>query len=240
MKTNLRTLIVALAASFAGTSGASAASIAWSSDVGSLLYQADGSTLDASFTFELGTFTAGFIPTEYNLADWAANWKLFDQAHAPNPNPDTNGEWNPVDQFFVGGADVNGSGQSTSPEASPSTIFNEGEQLYIWAFNSKTLDPQNTEWALITRTQPDPFTTPAYNDWLIPAQSVVDTQTLHLNEADLVVFGGLHNVDGPGTFDVGNKPASFQLQTHVVPEPSSALLIAAIGLMARLRRSRNR
>lgn len=209
---------------------AKAVQIAWGSDFEALLYQADGSTLDAGFTFELGTFNTGFVPTELNMLDWQSNWKLLDRA-----------DWDVPNQNFSGFVEINSSGNvSNGTEANPATFFAEGEQIYLWAFNTQTFTPGSTEWALVTRTQPDPFGGTTVFDWVIPTYTQNDAQEVQLNGADIVVFGGLHNVQGPGEYDAGSQPGNFQLQTHVVPEPGSALLLGAIGLLARLRRRRNR
>ncbi len=222
------TLAAALLLACGASQSARAVQIAWGSEFESLLFQANGTTLDASYTFELGTFTVGFVPTEYNLADWQSNWKLLDRA-----------DWDVPNQNFVGFVEINGSGNvSNGTEADPSTYFAQGEQLYIWAFNSQTITPGSTQWALVTRTQPDPFVTPTVFDWVIPAYAQSEAQEIRLQDADIVVYGGLNNVQGPGEYT--STPPAFQLQTHVVPEPSSALLIGVVGLLARLRRSRKR
>jgi len=222
------TLAAAVLLACGATQSAKAVQIAWGSEFEALLFQANGATLDASYTFELGTFTVGFVPTEYNLADWQSNWKLLDRA-----------DWSVPNQNFVGFVDINGSGNvSNGTEADPSTVFAVGEQLYVWAFNSQTLNPGVTEWALVTRTQPDPFVTPTVFDWVIPNYAQGDAQEVRLQDADIVIYGGLNNVQGPGEYS--STPPAYQLQTHVVPEPGSALLIGAIGLLARLRRSRQR
>lgn len=233
------TLAGVLLLSLAALPGAKAAvNIAWGSEFEALLYQADGSTMDAGFTFELGTFATGFVPTEFNMLDWQSNWKLLDRA-----------DWDVDNQNFAGGFTMGEDGRVITnefTEADPSMEFDEGDQLYIWAFNTQTFTPGSTEWALITRTQPDPLGSYTIYDWVIPSfTEQTASQQIYLSEgglpiADIVVYGGLHNVQGPGEYDAGNQPANFQLQTHVVPEPGSALLLGAIGLLARLRRSRNR
>jgi hypothetical protein len=208
---------------------ANAVQFAWGTQFEAELYQADGSTMDASFTFELGTFTSGFVPTEFNLQSWEANWKLLDRSPLDVPNQN-------VAAAFV----IDTNGNSNSPDTDPNIVFAEGEQIYMWVFNTQAFNPGTSEWALISRTQPDPFASPTVFDWVIPDYEQSLDQDVNLNNADIVVFGGLHNVQGPGEYDAANQPSSFQLQTHVVPEPGSALLLGAIGLLARLRRSRKR
>ena len=38
----------------------------------------DGSFKDGGFSFELGTFQAGFNPSAANTDEWIANWRVFD------------------------------------------------------------------------------------------------------------------------------------------------------------------
>ena len=57
-----------------------------------------------------------------------------------------------------------------------------------------------------------------------------------LGDADEAIIGGANGIQGPGTFTV--DPGTFSLQTHVVPEPGSALLILAAAATHLIRRAR--
>ena len=239
MKTPARLTFAALLAAFVGiTLPAYSAAVAWSSLHNSDpnfsgLYQSNGvDTLDASFYFDIGTFTAGFTPTGTNLADWSANWKRMDTVGS------TDG-WSVGDQQVAGYTSFTTSGASESPDANPLGYnFSTGDQIYMWIYNSQTIQ-QGTEWALITRTY-DSNNPVAFNDWIMRDPNTAAMAEITLQDADSVVFGGLNGVQGPGGYDAGNAPAQFDLQTHAVPEPGSALLIAALGVALRLRRGTRR
>lgn len=225
--------LLAACTMFGGSRALTAAEIAWESEyreTGSKLYDSTGQTLGSSIYFEIGSFQTGFTPTALNMDQWAANWKMFDKTY----DGDTNGLWDAAHGQFGGGAQFDPSGYSLSPDASPSTIFSADEQLYIWAYNSKDYI-EGSEWALVTRTQPSG--TPAFNDWITPDPAGSFTAQVKLQEADTVVFGGLNDVQGPGTYDTGAAPASFDLQLHAVPEPSS-MMLALLGLLGFVRRRR--
>lgn len=213
---------------------ANATTIEWGSSVGDNLFDSHATALDESFTFELGSF-GSFVPDFSNIELWSANWKPFDQA-STGTLPVT---WSPLDGFFSSSADlvpgVGGATSSASPPL-PSFTFAPGEQMFIWAFNTKNLAANTTEWALVTNDLTDGITA---DDWLFPAVGDHSNVPIkwRLPISTHVIFGGLNNMDGPGDF---TPPGTdFQLQTHtvsVVPEPSSALMIAATGLLLRRRR----
>jgi len=214
-----------------------ASTINWGSRFGDELYTSSGAALDGSFSFEIGSF-GSFIPTTANIALWAANWKVFDRVFDPTPADPDDGDpegWNVPSQFFVGSTEHNVLSGSDSLDADPLNVFSEGEIGYLWVYNSKDLLP-SSQWALIGNFSsagdtgnlwqfPDPATPPgtAY-EWL-------------LADADTTVFGGVNNVQGPGSYAA--IPGSFSLQTAVVPEPGSAVLLligATAGFMFRRHR----
>lgn len=207
---------------------ASAHTINWGNSVGDSLFDSKGNPLDDSYTFELGSF-GSFLPTDQNMDLWQSNWKVFDRASTAN------GGWSSSASFFSGSANLNFDSTSSSPEASPSSLFNTGEQAYIWAFNTQVRTDGFTEWALITNTSLDGNT---LDNWTFP--SATDHEGLplewRLSSATVVNYGGLNNVQGPG--DHTANPGSFDLQTHsVIPEPGSGLLLLALGTIWRLRRN---
>lgn len=213
---------------------ASGAEIIWSNVFGDTLLNSTASVdnpnplstqqLDATFSFELGTF-GGFIPTYANIAQWAANWKVFDATNV------VEGAWNVNDQNFAGADHLDVTGHSTSTFADPLDVFAQGERIYLWVFNSKDIVP-GSEWALVTDSNPlDNIGSP----WVMPDPA--DTggfYELFLTEANEAIIGGVNGVRGPGGYTYANPPnidntptttTAFSIQTAVVPEPGSAMLV---------------
>ncbi len=207
--------------------GASASTLFWGSEFNDLLYNSSGQTLDTTYSFELGTF-GGFIPTYQNIDQWVANWKVIDRAY----DPDVNG-WNATDQFFLGVVEHNTTGNSESPDANPSDVFVQGEKIYLWAYNSKTLEA-TSEWALVTDNT---LAGNTGNQWVVPdpLDPPGTTYDLRLSDADASIIGGVNSVQGNGGFTA--NPGVFSLQMAVVPEPGSALLIGAAAAAFLTRRN---
>lgn len=233
MKTKLLTFLAMLAL----TAPMQARTINWGSASFDSLYTSYGAPLDNSFTFELGTFGT-FVPTEFNMDQWSANWRVFDRATTAN------GKWSDANSFFESSANLNDNGTSSSLEANPGSLFAQGEQAYIWTFNTLLLTPGLTEWALVTNNSLDGNTA---DDWVFPAPTDHSLTPLEwriggdplssMGPANDVPFGGVNSQQGPGEHTA--SPASFDLQTHTLaPEPGSALLIGMIGLLVPLRRRR--
>lgn len=203
-----------------------ARTIDWGSAVGDTIVQSNGVALDNSFIFELGSF-GSFVPTEANLDLWQINWKVFDRAIAPAANG-----WDSANGFFSGTATLQSNGTSSDSPPLPSYTFAEGEQAYIWVYNGFTIDAL-TEWALVTNNGLDGN---LLDDWAMPAHADQTALPLdwRLSNSTQVPFGGLNNVEGPGAYTV--TPQTFELQTHAVPEPASALLVGIAGLIFQFRR----
>jgi hypothetical protein len=142
--------------------GASAATINWGSAVSSSLYDSSGLPLDDGYAFELGTF-GSFVPTEDNMYQWLANWKPLDHAEAPA----LGGGWNSSMGYFTSSLTLQSDG--TSSEAAtwslPAFTFSTGELAFIWAYNTQTLLPNLSEWALFTNG----FDANDADDWLLPS-----------------------------------------------------------------------
>lgn len=204
--------------------------IEWGSAVGDTILRSNGLALDDSFTFELGTFGL-FIPDQSNLHLWQANWKVFDRAVAPALNG-----WDSALGFFDGVATLETDGTSSNAPPLPSFTFAEGEQAYIWVYNGFNIDSL-TEWALVTNNALDGN---ALDDWTMPAHADQTGLPLEwrLSNATRVPFGGLNDLEGPGDYSV--TPPAFDLQTHAVPEPASALLVGIAGLFSLFRRRSRR
>ena len=207
---------------------AQAGSIELSGVNGDALYEANGQPMGTttSILWELGTFQSGFTPGPGNVNDWAANWRLLDGV-----------AYNQSKQFIterivlVNNPDAGTGGflweQDENDPPLPATnaeVFRAGNQLYLWAYNDKTVTP-DTEWALVTSYQAGtPWTLNSFsgNELGFPVQWT-------LAAADTVVFGGLNDVAvSPNMVDPGG---SFTVQTALVlapvPEPGSAGVVAA-------------
>jgi hypothetical protein len=230
MKSNFPLLfpLLAILAGFGNLGSLSASTLFWGSKFDDTLVNSSGLSLDASYSFEIGTFVDGFTPTASNTDLWAVNWLVFDTADA------TDG-WNSADQFIDHSVDHSSSSGSTSPTATPGAIFTQGAPAYLWAFNSKDLGTL-PEWALLTDNNRGPSNN-ALNDWVFPDPSLQSGESFDWQTRDLdnAIFGAVNNVQGPGGYS--SAPTTFTLQTHVVPEPSSGLFLAVAGcLMVRSRR----
>ena len=215
---------------------ADASTINWGSDFIDELFTSTGAPLDGSFSFEIGSF-GSFNPTIHNVDQWVANWKVFDRVFDPTPSDPGDGDpegWNVPLQFFVGSADLNSLSGSDSPDANPLDVFIQGEVGYLWAYNSKDILP-TSEWALLGNFNSAGDTG---NLWQFPnpADPPGTAYEWKLADADTAVIGGANGVQGPGEYLV--MPGSFSLQTAVVPEPGSALLLFAAAALYVIRRQK--
>ena len=210
-------------------SGISARNISWGSQPFDSLFDSTGTALDASFVFEIGSFANGFVPTYENMVYWEANWKPFDRA--------VNGDgWNPGASYFNSISNLKADGTPQFSPVAPAFTFAENEVGYMWIYDSLSFEP-TSEWALITNTSGD-FN--AADDWLFPDpadQSNPQNVYFTLVNASEIVVGGLNNNQGDGRFSA--DPGTFSLQTSVVPEPGSVMLLAAAGLLLRVQRGRS-
>jgi hypothetical protein len=208
-----------------------ARTITWGDAVGDTLLYSAGGSLGDDVTFQLGSFGLGFTPDTTNMSQWAANWHVFDQAVAP-----ASSGFNSSEGFFSSTATVNADGTSSSGLSAYS--FTQGEQAYIWAFKPNQSLVNGGEWALVTN---DAATDPnAADNWTFPAHSDQTNLPLdwRISNATDVIFGGLNSVQGPG--DHNSNPTTFDLQLHtVVPEPGSAVLVAAAAFGLTLRRRKS-
>ena len=197
-----------------------ARTIAWGTELDSILLDSNGVTLDANYTFELGTF-GNFVPTALNTDQWLSSWKVFDRATSPTG-------FNTVDGWVSSAATLE-SDMTSSRTDLPQYNFSVGEQAYILVYDALLLADPATEFALITDSS-----------WLMPTSDThsPDTRDWRINAAGTAVFGGLNNLQGPGQY--GTNPNAFVLQTHTVPapvpEPGSAMLLLAAGALIRMRR----
>jgi hypothetical protein len=224
----IRKLLLILPGAFLLSGSAFAVEINWGSDVDSVLRDSMGVPLDDTFLIQLGFFQTAtaepFIPDESNVGDWAANWKVFDQA-----------AFSPVDGYFTSTALLNSDGSSSSSFATLGIDFS-GQQTYIWTYNSTNPIP-GSEWFLSTDptwVMPDAVANCCDN--ILPYEwSIADLD--FGDPGDTPVFGKQGGQTGAGVFT--NTAENYDFQTFTfIPEPSSALLILLSGVAFALRRRR--
>lgn len=224
-------LLVFTQAWLASAPSAKGATFFWSSDVPDLLFDSNEQPLSGYFSFELGVFTGGFVPTADNIGQWATYWQVFDRAFDPTPaipdDGDPNG-WNVENQFFVGTVEHTATGTSSSPYADPGAVFQQGQVVYLWVFNKKTREA-DTEWALVTDGL---GAGDIADDWVITDPADGGSYDWQLADANLAILGNLN-----GTLS-GGQP--FTLQTVLVPVPEPAAVVflglAALGGLTLRRR----
>ena len=102
-----------------------AAKVVWKSIPFTTNLTSDGEALDDGFTFELGTFAAGFTPRTTNTERWAENWTALDRTKFHEGN-----------QFFA----------STATFDNNEAPFVLGAKTYIWGFNATS----PAEWILVS------------------------------------------------------------------------------------------
>ncbi len=226
MKTinTLKALLLGCALALAAQS-ADAQTINWggtSFSVNNLSYLSDGSAMPGSFNWQVGAFTGGFVPDANNAANWASNWVSFGSDNTDTAFPYT---WGGI--------------------GSVSSATTNNLQGYIWGYNNLSLMGQTGGEALLV-------TNPI---WLTPTfGSNNPSPDWAINNSSLTVFGRVDtNIDAAGGISQGggiisgpvadSTASTFEVQsatwnTSAVPEPSSAMLLAAVGLVARLRRLR--
>jgi len=178
-------------------------------------FDSTGSTLDGTYTFELGVFDVGYDPDVEDPTTWFSNWTTLDTAI-----------YNPTLSLF-----------SDSYQITDNTYL--GRQAYIFGYNQTTPVDETTEWVLIT--DDDGLNN---DDWVIPDHQDQSALTLEwrVTNATRPVFGGLEDVDGPGERTV--DPGTFELQTNTfappVPEPGAFAFFGFASLLGlRRRRGRN-
>ena len=201
---------------------ARADTVSWGTASGDDLRQSDGSFLDTTFTFQLGVFVDAFDPDGSNTSLWSGSWQPFDEATSAN-----NG-FNPIVGFVNRTVPLNEDGTTAvDPFAADGHNFFDAQPM-VWVFNNKNADT-SSEWALYTDT-----------DWIFPSSASDSSPTSHqfrLADADTVIFGGINSTTSSG----GSREAeiaTFDLQTHQVPEPSSGILGLLGALLLGWRRRR--
>ena len=184
------------------------ATIHWGNAPFDTLVKSDGSAgFDAGTTGQLGYFD-GLVPDSSNTANWQSSFRVFDQGNFSTSN-----------SYFTGSANLNGSQNSDSPNANPSTVFPENAQAYVWISNGGVSGSTSTEWALLTNAAWD-FPNGATHAGTALEWKVSDTGTV-------AVFGDLgdQTTPGVGTMMEPGGPFTIQTATFPIPEPSASLLL---------------
>lgn len=203
--------------------------ISWGTNTGETFAQSDGSSFDSTFSFELGIFSevsqgVDFSPNGGNTSLWNSFWKPFDVA------TDANGGYNVPASFVNRSTPLNENGTTpVSPYDAEGFDFFD-QKAYVWVFNNKDGDT-GSEWALYTDST-----------WAFPPSSTDSDPTIHpyrLTDADTVIFGGI-NSNSSNAGSRSSFPETFSIQTHAVPEPSIAMLLAIAAGMASFSRQRRK
>ncbi len=220
MKALLAHLIAPVVLMLAASTG-HAQTINWSSLTQSTIVDSQGNPLDGTYVFELGAFNASFVPTDANLAQWAANWHAFDTgAYAYDP---------PTGSYFTGS-------ESAQNVTNYPSIF-EGMAAFVWI--------RNTTFTETFLASAGPQTgPPATAAWVFPAldpgccpNGEVTTWSVSNFGGDTPTYGSQLGNDSSGVF-VPSTGSPYDIQLHVVPEPSALVLIATFSSLILLRRRR--
>ena len=201
--------------------------ISFSSQLDSVNEQSDGSPMDASFTFQLGSFD-GLTPNASNTHLWKSHW-----VGAPNSNSDplsgasASFTQTPLPDFVAPntGASNQFSGAITlDTNASP---FSQTDQAYIWGYDDRG-ESGAGEWVLITNS-----------NWMFPeVTDGLQLDGVELQVTDAGTFAVLGSVN-PNFMAVGDDPhiETASVTLLPVPEPSVVmLLLGGLGLAILRRR----
>jgi len=182
----------------------------WGSDAFSDLVDSNGEVLGSNYVFALGTF-GDFVPDAWNVGDWSTYWRSIDTA-----------DYNELNGVFTG--------TFTLQEIADYQSLFAGLQAYIWVYNSTTPGTE-TEWFLAGGTVESP--------WIFPEVSTccpgpVTEWSITQLGSDAPVWGNQSGVPGGGVYP---DNGTYDLQTHIVPEPGVSLM-ALVGVMYFLLRRR--
>ena len=173
-------------------------------------YLSDGTPFNdiPSFTFEVGSFAAGFEPSGANFAQWEDNWLTANLAN-------NTGSWTSLgvgtfpDHGSASGETIKRTGDSPA----------QGAQGYIWGYDDKD-NLQSGEWILLTNP-----------DWAFPAGTdqppvlPADVTWRTADEGTVLVFGSQFN----------HTTEADELQrvigSQVIPEPSTYALFFGLGIL---------
>jgi hypothetical protein len=123
--------------------------INYGSSTGAYNTRSDGREMDSSFTFQIGAFRPGFVPTPQNTAEWVEAWQPVSDAGGALADGATAGY---DDSFlFPGGAGeyrVN-SFSGVTVLAHNEAPFATGGAVDVWGFDNR-LRAGQAEWVLLT------------------------------------------------------------------------------------------
>jgi hypothetical protein len=184
--------------------------------------QSDGSAMDSSFTFELGTFTGGFVPTAGNTDQWATNWTpVVDSGGTPLPDAITSYGTIP----FGSSSSFEGFNSEIALDHNTSPI-DIGAQGYVWGYNTLAGDG---EWILLTNTDPS-------DKWTFgDASGITFSEAWTVGSADEAIVGAINFTDGGAA--IAMQTANVSLPP-AVPEPSTTIVLAATAFAFAFRRRR--
>lgn len=228
---------IALSALVLSLGNGFAVTIHWGNAVGDFIYQSDGTTpVSNSFSFELGTFSNGFVPELNNADDWASNWHVLDQGNYSPVTGRLAGSVTLLDNPMPDGAILDGNATDTAS-------FFFGKDAYLWVYNQNATVDSTLEWSLISNPTGGGD---AESAWTFPVAGADARTVADFALSDPGVSAGFGAESGGGTLtsgegDSSGTPATFGIQTYTIPaipEPSSALLVllALCGLGGRRKR----
>lgn len=179
-----------------------------------LFYDSMATPIDSVFTWDVGAFLNGFVPTAVNIDQWRTNWVSLG-----TDTLDTAIPWN-----FGGDVSV------TSSQT-------DGLLGYIWGYN----DPGNMTETVLWTGDASEWTLPTFESVdLPPGLSTVNAVNVIVGSINTDFGGGSGGViTGGGTFS-GAPATPWEIQAAhvtVIPEPSTALL-GVFGGLALFRRRR--
>lgn len=142
------------------------------------------------FSFQLGTFKEGFQPTASNTSQWEANFLTGPENDVQTGLQNAVSEWWTYDGY----PDYGRSAFETiiRPGAGPNGEIVEGDQIYIWGYNSKDLSGV-AEWILLTNanwTFPEPT---SFGELFLPPEDWVRTT----DSGTLAIVGSINHPDYP-------------------------------------------
>ncbi len=188
--------------------------------------KSDGSAMDSSFTFELGAFANGFVPTAGNTDQWLANWvPVSNSGGVPIPNAST--QYGSINHP-VFGTSYDGFASELTLDHNNSP-FQSGSRGYIWGYDSQSGD---SEWILLTNTNA------GTDAWTFPDATapISFSESWSVGNAGQAIIGSINfndPVNGLVSMQSGNVSTP-----PVVPEPSTAILLTASALALGLGRRR--
>lgn len=197
---------------FFGATIAHSQTLNWASLTGSDIVDSHGDPLDSTFVFELGAFDESFIPDETNVSEWSAHWNVFDST---NTLVGGTAEYSYTAEgggYFTGTRDV-------QAVTSYSSLF-EGMTAYLWIrkgdltehfLATSTAKPGNAAWLF-----------PTLDPGCCPNGEVTTWSVSNLGD-DVPLWGSQWDQHGGGQ---SYSPGPYDIQTHMIPEPSGLFLLA--------------